>query len=71
MKANSIFLGCLAVLMAATVSCKEIVTETELSATLRVLDQALEHSQEYVNVRQLEISSLQNMLKSRGFNLRK
>lgn len=71
MKSHFLFLGCLAVLMAATVSCKEIVTETELSATLRVLDQALEHSQEYVNVRQLEISSLQNMLNSRGVNLLK
>lgn len=71
MKSNFLFLVCAAVLTAAAVSCEEIVPETELSATLRVLDQALEHSQEYVNVRQLEISSLQNMLNSRGVNLRK
>lgn len=52
-------------LLALIVSCtsgKESVYETEL----RRIDQALERAEEYVNIKQQKISTIENMLNSRG-----
>lgn len=55
----------------STLSCMESQPKTKLDEALEMLDHALEHADEYVKLRSLEISSLQNMLNSRGVNLQK
>ena len=71
MKTRYALFSALMLVCMTALSCKETQPKTKLDETLEILDHALEHADEYVNVISLEISSLQNMLNSRGVNLQK